>query len=191
MGFSTKKDRKYTYVDYLTWNDDERWELIGGVAYNMTPAPNRRHQEISRNLLVDIAVYLKDKTCKLYSAPFDVRLPLMGEKEEDIVNVVQPDIVIVCDKNKLDDNGCIGAPDVVVEIISASTSKKDLNEKFNLYEKAGVEQYWVVYPFEKEIYIYQLIEGKYDDGKKYSVGQTIQPEKFEGLAIDLKDVFRE
>ena len=140
--------------------------------------------------MTDLLAYFHGKPCKVFHAPFDVRLPF-GEKEEDIVNVVQPDIVLVCDKNKLDDKGCIGAPDLVVEIISASTSKKDLNEKFNLYEKAGIEQYWVVYPYEKEIYIYQLIEGKYDDGTKYTLDQTITPVNFEGLEIRVKDIFKE
>ena len=191
MSIAVKRDRIYTYADYLSWNDGESWELIDGVAYNMSPAPNRRHQEVSRNLLIKFGNYVEGKPCQVYSAPFDVRLPLRDEKEEDIINVVQPDILVVCDKSKLDDKGCIGAPDLVVEIFSASTSKKDHNEKFNLYEKVGVEQYWIAYPYEKEIYIYQLIDGKYDNGTKYSVGQSIEPEKFAGLSISLEDVFRE
>lgn len=190
MVMALSKDKKYTYKDYLTWNDEEKWELIDGYVYDMTPGPSRKHQEISANLLSDLLAYFRGKPCKVFHAPFDVRLSF-GENEENIKNVVQPDIIIVCDKNKLDDRGCLGSPDLVIEIISASTAKKDLNEKFNLYEKACIEQYWVVYPYEKELFIYCLVNGKYDDGTKYKVEQTITSEKFAGLTISLKDIFSE
>ncbi len=136
---------KFTYRDYLHWPDDERWELIDGVAYNMSPAPNRIHQKISGELHRQIANYLIGKQCEVYAAPFDVRLPATGEKNDEITTVVQPDITIVCDKSKLDKKGCKGSPDLVIEILSPYTAKKDMKEKHFLYEKFAVKEYWIVY----------------------------------------------
>jgi len=134
------KDVKYTYKDYINWSDEESWEIIDGTLYNMSPAPTRRHQKISGELFAAIHSYLKDKTCEVYSAPFDVRLSINNENDDDITNVVQPDISVICDLMKLDDKGCNGSPDLIVEIVSPSTLKKDLKEKFYLYEKVGVKE---------------------------------------------------
>src|SRR5665647_2743669 len=123
---------------------NERWELINGQAYNMTPAPSRRHQEISGQLHTLFNNYLRGKTCRIYAAPFDVRLPQMQESYEQTSTVVQPDLVVVCDKTKLDQQGCKGSPDLVMEITSPSTFQKDLKEKFNLYERVSVLEYWIV-----------------------------------------------
>ena len=114
-----KTDQKWTYTDYLTWPEGERWELINGVAYNMSPAPSRRHQELSGELFRQIANHLKGKQCKVYDAPFDVRLSTAGNESDNYIDtVVQPDIVVVCDPSKLDERGCKGAPDIVIEISS-------------------------------------------------------------------------
>ena len=137
---------KYTYGDYLTWCDEERWELIDGVPYNMTPAPSRAHQGISVELARQMANYLVGKTCRIYTAPFDVRLPKGEEKDERIKTVVQPDLLVVCDESKLDDRGCKGAPDLIVEILSPHTAVKDMKTKRDLYERVGVEEYWLIDP---------------------------------------------
>jgi Uma2 family endonuclease len=187
-----KHENRYTYADYLNWNDDERWELIDGTAYNMTPAPSRVHQEVSAALLSKFYAYLKDKSCKVYAAPFDVRLPFENEKDEDIKTVVQPDIVVVCDKSKLDDRGCKGAPDLVIEITSPTTSRLDVKDKFNLYEKAGVKEYWIADPNGKTVMVFKQGEdGRYDRPDMYADEDEIPVGIFKDLQVDLKEVFSE
>jgi Uma2 family endonuclease len=142
-----KLDRRYTYRDYLTWPEDERWELIGGVAYNMLSAPYRRHQAISMLLSRRIGNFLEGRPCKVYAAPFDVLLPELGEDDDgDVSNVVEPDILVYCDTARLRTYGARGAPDLVVEILSPSTHIKDLREKYDLYQRMGVREYWVIDP---------------------------------------------
>ena len=131
-------DRKYTYSDYLTWPEGERWELIGGVAYNMSAAPNRRHQAIIGLLYFRIRSHLEGKACKVYMSPFDVLMPELDEPADgDISNVVEPDIVVYCDDAKLTKSGGRGAPDLIFEILSPSTHMKDIREKFDLYRTHG------------------------------------------------------
>jgi Uma2 family endonuclease len=129
-----KKDARYTYADYQTWNDGVRYELIDGVVYMMSPAPNRAHQELSGELFNQFYNYLKGKKCKVYAAPFDVRL---SDKEHE-KTVLQPDITVVCDPSKLDKKGCKGAPDMVVEILSPSNAERDTTLKLRKYLQAGV-----------------------------------------------------
>ena len=193
MSFPVKKqDTKYSYKDYLTWPENERWELIDGIAYNMTPAPSRWHQEISIALSNTFFNYLKNKPCKVYVSPFDVRLPAGNESDEEIETVVQPDILIVCDRSKLDSKGCKGAPDLIIEIMSPSTAKKDLKEKFDLYEKAGVKEYWIVDPNNKTVMVFKLDENKkYRKFDVYANEDSITVGIFEGLIIDLKEIFTE
>ncbi|HQF78737.1 MAG TPA: Uma2 family endonuclease [Spirochaetota bacterium] len=188
---AVKFDRKYTYADYKKWEDDERWELIYGEAYNMSPAPTRTHQIISGNLFRKIGNYLEDKKCQVYAAPFDVRfVDRANQSDEDIETVVQPDIVVICDENKLDDAGCKGSPDIVIEILSLSTYKKDKFEKFYLYEKYGVKEYWIVYPGEKIVEIYKLTDGRYGEPDVYGIGDNITVGLFPNLNIDCNDVFK-
>lgn len=188
--FALKPDLKYTYSDYKTWSDDKRWEIIEGEVYNMSPAPRRIHQRVSVNLLRVFSSYLKGKSCEVYGAPFDVRLPLTKDNSDiKIDTVVQPDIVVVCDQSKLDDAGCIGAPDLVIEIISESTANKDLKIKFNLYEKVGVKEYWIVFPDEKIIQIYKLVNNEYGKPEVYDLDDKVTVGLFTDLVIDLKEVF--
>lgn len=188
-----KKDDKYTYGDYLTWPEDERWEIINGVAYDMTPAPSTSHQRILGELHKQFAIYLTDKECEVFFAPFDVRIPYADEKDEQIKIVVQPDLIVICDKAKLDEKGCRGTPDLVMEILSPSTAPKDMKEKFSLYEKAGVREYWIVYPEERVISVFTLdAQGKYGRPEVYTKEDTAAVGIFSGdLVIDLKPVFRE
>jgi len=184
--------KRYTYADYLTWADDVRRELIGGFIHLMSPSPSAIHQEVCGNVFANLHHLIKSNKgkCEVFVAPFDVRLPQNGEKaDEQIYNVVQPDICVVCDPSKIDERGCIGAPDLVVEIQSFSTAKYDLNEKFYLYETAGVREYWVVFPNDKGVMVFLLQpDGKYDEGTKYEKGK-IPVHIFGGYEIDLKDVF--
>ncbi|GAB3722805.1 Uma2 family endonuclease [Spirosoma lituiforme] len=153
---------RYTYADYLKWQFDESVELIKGKLYRMSPALKRRHQDASVNLEFALLKYFEDKSCKVYDAPFDVRLPVRNErKPAQLHTVVQPDICVICDLSKLDDDGCLGAPDWVIEITSPRTAKNDFNEKFNLYEESGVREYWIVQPKEKTVHVYVLEEETY------------------------------
>jgi Uma2 family endonuclease len=192
MKLSLDLEKRYTYADYLTWWDDKRRELANGFIRLMTPAPRTEHQEISMNLGGELRHIIKKNKgkCKIFPAPFDVRLPKNGEREDDRIDtVVQPDICIICDPSRLDERGCLGAPDMIVEILSFSTAKYDTGIKFHLYEEAGVREYWIVYPPEKgvEVFILQP-DGKYDGGTRYETGK-VPVYIFNGIEIDLNDIF--
>lgn len=183
-----KQEQKYSYADYLTWNQDERWEIFDGVPY-MQAAPSRIHQEISMELSSQIHAYLKDKPCSVFAAPFCVRLDTQ-KKDNDVKNVVEPDISIVCDKSKLDDRGCNGSPDMIIEITSPSTTKIDKLIKFNKYEKAGVKEYWIIEPEQKLVSVFLLSsEGKYGRPEIYSEEDKISVSIFKDFEIDLKSIF--
>jgi Uma2 family endonuclease len=180
----------YTYGDYLSWPEEERWEIIDGVPHMMAP-PSRIHQEILTELLTQFSNYLREKPCKVYPAPFGVRLPIGNEKsDQEITTVVEPDIVVVCDPSKLDDQGCKGAPDLIIEIISPSSVKNDMLKKFNRYEKAGVKEYWIVEPSGKIVTVFMLGEnGRYGRPEIYAEDDEIQVNVFTDLKIGLKAVF--
>jgi len=178
-------NRKYTYSDYLLWEDDKRRELIDGVPYLMS-APGRKHQEILGNLHVLFANFLKGKPCKVYLAPFDVRL-----NADTLDNtVVQPDLLIVCDHSKLNDAGCKGAPDMVVEILSPSTSRHDNTIKFNTYLKNGVREYWVINPETKTIAVHILKDNNYIT-HAYLDDAEVSVHILDDCLIDLSEVFAE
>ena len=185
--------RRYTYADYLTWVDDVGRELIEGFI-KLFPAPRRVHAEISKNIyrLLDFIVSKKKGGCSVYYAPFDVRFPKNGETSDNkIYTVVQPDICVVCDPSKLDDRGCCGAPDMIIEIFSPSTGKRDLHEKFLLYEEHGVKEYWIVYPSDKAIHTFLLQDdGKYNAGIIYEQEGKAPVRVFDDYLLDLKDIFR-
>lgn len=198
MGEPVKKtDHKFTYADYYRWPDDERWELIDGVAYNMSPAPGTRHQEISFLLSTEIGIFLKRKSCKAFSAPFDVFLSDTEDQEiSDFTTIVQPDISVICNSDKIGSRGCIGAPDLIIEILSPSTSSKDQNIKYHLYEKSGVLEYWIVDPGNEFIRIFHLgKEGVYDYGTLFSMydlrdkDTTVSSVVLPGFKIDLAELF--
>lgn len=186
-------DERFTYGQYCEWDDGERWELIDGVPYNMSPAPSRRHQGILMRVSLFIGNFLVDKPCQVYFAPFDVRLPDFSEEDDnDVSTVVQPDLVVVCDEKKLDDRGCRGAPDLVVEILSPSTSRKDIGVKFDLYERNGVREYWIIHPTEESLMIFTLgADGKYGRQKGYGCGDLATSAVLEGLELNIEEVFGE
>ncbi|GHV64607.1 hypothetical protein FACS1894199_03260 [Bacteroidia bacterium] len=187
--------RRYTYADYLSWADDKRREIINGVVYDLFSAPSRWHAKISTDIVSAVHWFIKKRKgkCRVYHAPLDVRFPKGGEVADNkIYTVVQPDICVVCDPKKLDKAGCIGAPDLIVEVQSPSTSKRDLREKFDLYEETGVREYWVVYPRVQGITVFLLQEnGKYNEGITYEFTGKVPVSIFEGLEIDLEELFEE
>ncbi|WP_421826533.1 Uma2 family endonuclease [Larkinella sp.] len=154
--------KKYSYADYLTWQLDEWVELIKGKVARMSPAPKRIHQRLSGRLFAETEQYLRGKTCQVYHAPFDVRLSTTHViTNEEIETVVQPDISVICDPAKLDEQGCIGAPDWIIEILSPGSMARDTKEKFDLYEENGVKEYWIVAPGEKNISVFVLEGDRY------------------------------
>ena len=166
MGLPARKmDRHYTYGDYRTWPEDERWELIDGVAWNMSAAPSTDHQRILGRLYIQVAAFLQGKPCEAFLAPFDVLLPESADQQMDEVDsVVQPDLAVVCDPAKIMPRGCRGAPDLAVEILSPWTSKKDLAEKHALYERHGVREYLILDPAGRWVHLYRLAaDGRYGE----------------------------
>ena len=184
-----QEKKKYTYADYLTWPEEERWEIIDGIPY-MQASPTWQHQALSRELLTQFSNYLKDKPCHVFAAPFDLRIPDENEKDEDTTNVVQPDIVVVCNKEGLKGTGYYGTPTLVIEISSPTTIRKDKVLKFNKYEKAGVKEYWIVEPDGKFVSVFTLQESKrYGRPETYTEENKIQVSIFPDLIIDLSSVF--
>ena len=188
-------NKQYTYADYLTWQFSERVELIKGWIYKMSPAPKTNHQSSSGELFYAFKHFIKenDKKCKILDAPFDVRLiKNKGQKNQEINTVVQPDICVICDLEKLDYAGCIGAPDLIIEILSDSTAKKDYNEKFNLYEENEVKEYWIVNPATQTIEVFSLIDGSFISLGLFNEkegAETVQGSLFPELKIELKTIF--
>ena len=181
-----KLDTRFTYKDYASWTTDDRFELIDGVPYLMSPAPSYRHQIVIGAIYSQLAGYLKGKPCKVIVSPFDVRLN--HDKGDDIV--VQPDIVVICDKNKLDDKGCKGAPDMIVEVLSPSSARLDTLVKFQKYQNAGVKEYWIVDPNIKTAVVHILKDGEYLT-RVYSDTDIIPVHVLSGCEINMQEVFDE
>lgn len=189
MPFPEEK-QSYTYADYLSWPEDVRAEIIEGSLY-MKAAPSRIHQKISIELSRQIANYLVGKDCEVYPAPFHVVLNLDDEndREQESKNVVEPDISIICDSSLLDDTGCKGTPDMIIEIISPSAGRKDKLEKFNKYEQAGLREYWIVEPQEKMVSIFTLQENmRFGRPDLYSSEDRVKVSIFKDLFIELDKV---
>lgn len=183
-------DYGYTYADYLKWKIEERLELFKGRIFKLS-APNTKHQVILGDLHVALRKELSSHRCTVFMAPFDVRLPVKNKKKDnEITTVVQPDLCVVCDNEKIDERGCCGAPDLVVEILSPGNSRKEVKLKFDLYEEAGVKEYWIVNPVEQNFVVYCLNDaGKFGGGKMYADGDTIKSFAVEGLKIYVSDIF--
>lgn len=186
-----KDNRRYTYEEYLTWSEDERWELLDGVAYNIA-APSRRHQEVSGELFYQIRSYLADKPCRIYTAPFDVRLSEPGGEDGQIIHVVQPDISVICDESKLDEKGCLGSPDLVIEVISPTSISLDYVEKLALYEKNKVKEYWIVHPIDKTVMAFMLGDNdQYGKPGIFTGDNQLKSRVLTEIKIDLKQIFGE
>lgn len=179
----------YTYWDYLKWHFKERVELIRGKVFKMTPpAPNRSHQDISRNLTEIFLKNFKGQKCRFYYAPFDVRLPVPQTNKD--TTVVQPDLCVVCDENKLDTHGCNGAPDLVLEILSPGNSTHEMATKFKLYEESGVKEYWIVDPERKSVLVYTSKEAVFVGLHPFTEGMQIQSPLFPSLSADVDEIFK-
>lgn len=161
MGLPRRDDAHHTYGEYLHWPEDVRYELIDGCAYAMAPAPSRQHQVVLLELARQVANALEGQSCQAFIAPFDVRLPEGDEADDAIETVLQPDLSVVCDETKVDERGCRGAPDWIVEVLSPATASHDHIHKRKVYERAGVHEYWLVHPMDRMVTIYRLRDGTY------------------------------
>ena len=184
-----KEERLFTYADYKEWELDvgERYELIYGEAFAMS-APNTRHQVLSRELFGPLFNYLREKPCQVFYAPYDVRL--FYEEDESDDTVVQPDIMVVCDKTIIGPEGCRGAPDLVIEILSPSNTAIEMERKFKLYRHAGVREYWIVDPENNGLTVYCFKDGEILTNT-YGKDDTVSVSIFPDLSIELEQVFAE
>ncbi|MEQ1636412.1 MAG: Uma2 family endonuclease [Methylococcaceae bacterium] len=186
-------NQTYSYADYLTWSFDEAVELIKGKIMLMSPAPNVNHQRISVNLTSPIHQFFRHKKCEVFVAPFDVRLYDRKKSilaSQDIHTVVQPDLCVICNPDILDQQGCNGAPDWIIEILSKGNSKREMQVKYQLYAESGVQEYWLVYPNDQAIHQFILdTEGHYQLKAMYTDDDVATPQLFPDLTIDLTDVF--
>ena len=182
----------YSYADYMRFEFEERLEIIKGYIFKMSPAPSRIHQKISGRISNPLYNALNGKKCEVYTAPFDVRLAKKTQDDKEVFTVVQPDIVVVCDQTKLDKRGCIGAPDIVVEILSPGNNKKELINKYEVYEEAGVKEYWIVSPSEKTFFRYILDDnGKFQPTKLLTEGEEVTTTIIPGFKLILDEVFQD
>jgi Uma2 family endonuclease len=183
--------KTYTYADYLKWTFDERVELIKGRIFPMT-GPATRHQRVSQRLSAKLYNFLEKKFCEVFTAPFDVRLPRRSKDDKEILTVLQPDICIICDPLKIDKRGCLGAPDIVIEILSPGNNQKELKNKFEVYEEAGVLEYWIIHPEEKTFMKYTLnADGKFQPSLLLTLGDEVSSPILPGFSLILDEVFRD
>jgi Uma2 family endonuclease len=190
MGLSRHDPRHHTYGDYRAWPEDFRYELIDGIAYAMSPAPTVSHQEVVLELSRQVAQALEESTCRLLIAPLDVRLPRGDEADEAIDTVVQPDLLVVCDPTKIDESGVRGAPDWIIEVLSPATAAHDQVRKRDLYERAGVREYWLVHPTDRIVIVYRLENGRYGRPDIAELTGEAAPQALPGVVIDWARVTR-
>ena len=182
----------FTYKDYLGWPEEEHWELIDGVPWNMSPAPGTTHQRMVRELAVALYAALADSPCELFLSPFDVRLPettVDQAEDETVLTVVQPDLAIVCDADKIDAKGCLGPPDVMIEVLSPSSAYRDETDKLHLYEAQGVKEYWIVNPDGGYIMVYTLVDKKYGKPEYLWHDDILISKVIDGIALELAPLF--
>ncbi|WP_240941633.1 Uma2 family endonuclease [Paenibacillus sp. HB172176] len=177
----------HTFHDWLSW--DGAWELINGKAYNMTPAPNSLHQFIVGELQFALRNYFQNKSGYIFTAPFDVFFSESNQYDKPD-HVTQPDLSVVCAKDQISKNGCHGAPQMIVEVLSPSTALKDFNEKFNLYQKFGVQEYWIVDPGNRTVHVYALQDGAYEVRELFTEQDTIQSVVFEAFRVPMTGLFQ-
>ena len=183
MGLALRKEKHYTYADYLQWPDETRYELIDGEAFLMSPAPLVEHQEVAGEVYYQLRNQLDGQPCRPYIAPVDVRLPRKDEADAAIDTVVQPDILVVCDPRKIDRRGVRGAPDWVLEVLSPSTAAHDQIAKRRTYERAGVREYWLVHPGDRTLTVYVLDNGQYGRPEIYELKDATPVGVLPGVSI--------
>ncbi|AJA47447.1 hypothetical protein CPAST_c13680 [Clostridium pasteurianum DSM 525 = ATCC 6013] len=185
------KNKTYTYTDYMKYPEGERIEIIDGHIYNMAAAPSRIHQKIISQLLIEIGNYIKTNKgdCEVYPAPFDVILKNDDEELSNSKNIVQPDISVICDKNKLTDKGCTGSPDMIIEVVSPFNPSNDYVRKLSLYEEFKVREYWIINPMKETIFAYTLDENnKYAAPDSYTFKDKIKVNIYDNLEIDFNSL---
>jgi Uma2 family endonuclease len=182
----------YSYANYLNWLFPERVELIAGRIFKMSPAPSSFHQLITGKIYRRLGNFLEKQLCKVFISPFDVRFPKESNSDKSIFTVLQPDIFVVCDRNKIDARGCIGAPDLIVEVLSPGNTKMELLHKYRVYEEFGVKEYWVVSQSNQNILIYTLNDiGKFQPSKIFTLSEKITSSVLPGFELALDDVFED
>ncbi len=182
-------NKVYSYADYFKWQFDERVELIKGKIFKMSPAPNFDHQVLAGEIYRALGNFLAKQKCRTFIAPFDVRLPKKSTEDKDIYTVLQPDVCVVCDPTKHDKKGCIGAPDIVVEVLSPGNNAKELKNKFDIYEESGVKEYWIVSPQDKTFLVNTLVGGRYITSRPMASGDIVTTSILPGFSMDLKELF--
>ncbi len=190
MGLAQRDQDLHTYADYLSWPEDVHYELIDGVAYLMAPAPMLDHQDFAGEIYRQLANALQGRPCRAFIAPVDVRLPKADEADEAVDTVVQPDVLVVCDPSKLDRRGVRGAPDFVAEVLSPSTAGHDHARKRRVYERAGVNEYWLVHPADRIVTIYRLEQGEYGKPDVFELTEPTPVGVLPGVAIGWDDLLR-
>lgn len=178
--------KSYTFEDYISWKFQEKVELLRGFVAKMSPAPNTQHQIIARQIFQELAWYLKKQTCQVFFAPYDIYLPQINGQGQ---TVVQPDICVICDTTKIKKHGCVGSPDLVVEILSPGNSRREMKDKYEIYQEAGVKEYWVVFPSEEVLQSYVLIDGVFVPQRPYTVGDTINSVSISGFELEVASIF--
>lgn len=182
--------KRYSYADYLNWATEKRCELIDGSPYAMSPAPSPLHQQIVGLLTAELNSFFKSKSCVVYPVPFDVRLAKQNSSDDQIFNVVQPDISVVCDSGRIDEKGCVGAPDLIIEIVSPSTASRDHILKKTLYEAHGVKEYLLVDPVNRIVTVYvHSGNNHFGSGKIFDHNSIFESSIFAGLKIDFSGIF--
>lgn len=185
-------NKTYSYADYLKWKFDERIELIKGRIFKMSPAPSTNHQVISLYLTLELGIHLRKKSCQLFSAPFDVRIPKISKENKEILTVLQPDLCVICDPKKIDQKGCLGAPDIVIEILSPGNNKKELDNKFHVYEEALVKEYWIIHPNENTFFRYKLnSDNRFIADRLLTSGSFIKTDVLPGFELNLEEMFNQ
>ena len=182
-------NKSYSYADYFSWKFEERVELIKGKIFKMIPAPDRFHQKLAGFVYRQLGNFLEDKPCEVYTAPFDVRIPRKSKEDMQIITVMQPDVCVICDPAKLDKRGCIGAPDIVVEVLSPGNNAKELKNKYEAYEEAGVKEYWVVSPQNQWLQIHTLTNGKFEPSPYFVTGDVVTSAVLPGFSLSMDDLF--
>ncbi|MES2704047.1 MAG: Uma2 family endonuclease [Bacteroidota bacterium] len=182
--------KTYTYADYFKWQFEERVELIKGKIFRMSPAPSRIHQKITGVLHARLWTFLEDKPCEVYDAPFDVRIPRRSKDDKEIITVLQPDVCVICDLGKLDKRGCLGAPDIVVEVLSPGNNAKELRNKYAVYEEAGVKEYWIVSPQDQWLRVHTLVDDKFIESPYYIPGDNVTSGVLPSFSLSLADLFK-
>jgi Uma2 family endonuclease len=180
----------YTYADYMAWKFKERLELFRGKIFKMG-APNMNHQVVGGHLYNQFFNYLKGKTCRVFIAAFDVRLPVKNRKKDDeITTVVQPDVCIFCDPSKLDDRGACGAPDLAIETLSPGNRKDELRMKYEVYEEAGLKEYWIADPAKKAVLVFLLQpDGKFSVPEIFAGNDQLAAQCVPGLKFHINEIF--